>query len=445
MKRIKSYACAIYALVALGLFDQSVLSQFHVKPKIEINVSYEDGHENFLKKIGIFGKNENVIKDMHTLDIKKDQKKYLIYNVLPGKYIVSFSGIRNSRLESVFIQYRIKSFFDVKRSGFGCESYTTNEIEIQKDRNLKLDLVFKLDPNNSGFYKETEIHYKDFDYTKLIFFSKMENENLEKSNTDRSNILQSCDSTDICGDTGGECERIINGTISFDNGNIEVKINNFKYKNTGISIVSTGTNGVGEKDPNTLKWTCGVTTITHADVILCPNDTVEGCNDIIINYECNPATKRCKFKFEYNLKIEMKINVWNPQEMCTKLQNIAVRNRNYNLDLPSPTSNTNCCWLHRAVKYHESLHCKLWTMNWDRLRVRIKQLIDELKLNATECMCDDDCITQSKILNEIILAKISEAMTYIYKEPGAGSYQEGTCYAEQDAFFLRYVNRPCQL
>ena len=174
MKRIKSYVCAILALVVLSLFDQGVFSQFHVKPKIELNVSYEDGHENFISKIGILGMNENVIKDMYILDIKKNQKKYVIYNVLPGKYIVSFSGIRNNKIESVFIQYRIKSFYDVKRSGFGCESYTTNEIEIRKDRNLKLDIVFKLDANNSGFYKETEIHYKDFDYTKLLFFSRME-------------------------------------------------------------------------------------------------------------------------------------------------------------------------------------------------------------------------------------------------------------------------------
>jgi hypothetical protein len=140
----------------------------------------------------------------------------------------------------------------------------------------------------------------------------------------------------------------------------------------------------------------------------------------------------------------MEIEIWNPQVMCETIHNIVVRNNNYNLDLPSPSSNTNCCWFHQSVKFHESFHCRLWTMAWERLKANIERVIPE-SLRAIECTCDYECEEQAESLNVEILGNISIAMFRTFREQGAGNYQESTCYAEQETFFLRYVKRPCEL
>jgi len=468
--RLVNLACTL--LLVLGFANTNLFSQFKVNPKVELNISLEDGCQEFPRKITFVGYSKYEKNKVYILKTSSGQTHYVIYDVEPGKYFVSFSIEKNNEAKGVFLQYDIRSFYDQNKGEFGCDTFIPNEIEIKPNRNLKLDLIFKQDSSSSGFYKEIERALNAFDYNRLIYYYKISNDipdisavktnslnKLERNSPfsseslagSGSKALASSDIADICGQSGGTNEIPIGSTCIKDEGNIEIKINKAKFKTFETQTVNSPepdstqdvSKRVGTQDRGG-KWICGITTVTIAEPICSENSNPQDCDAIKATYSCDNGKKKCKFTFEYDIKFEMEIQVWNPDEMCTKIQNLFFDNKDYDLTTPSTRFNKNCCWYHEAVKYHEALHCTQWTEASDKLKGDLCNALSDYEPSAKECCEDDDCKSQSESLKMEIYGKIFEYLYDIFQKPGAGDYQEDRCYREEERYFLKNVGRPCR-
>lgn len=447
-------------LLVLGLTKGDLLSQFKVIPKVELNILFENGCQSFPGKIVLigFGKdNEDKIYRLHTTISKG---KYIIYDVEPGMYLVAFSLKENNEERGVFAQFERRSYYDEVNGFFGCQTTIKNEIEVRHNRNLKLDIVFSRNSFGLGFKKGEEKKLIDFDYTRLTYFSKMSDNILDINEIQGNNLNdrerkepfsdEISDNTSqcygICGEPGGSCDVRIDHECKLDGGNITVKIRNAVYKNSAMEVVTAGTEGVGVQDPLTKKWTNGITVVQVAMPDWCEDPDPQNCDKPKVTYSCDKAKKKCQYMFEYDLRIEMKILVWDPIEMCSTLKNIDVSGNNYNLNIPSPSTNRNCCWFHNSVKIHEWWHCKQWLEASDKLSGELCESLSRKKYTANEC-CekDDECKKQAETLKYLIYVDITRYMQQIFQESNAGDYQETKCYVEQYKHFLKNKNKPCNL
>jgi hypothetical protein len=448
-------------LLVLGFSKADLLAQFKVLPKIELNILSENEYKSFPGKIIFAGIGEDNRDKIYRLNTSKSKRKYIIYDVEPGKYLVAFSIKENFEERGVFAQFIMRSYYDGVNGGSGCETTIPNEIEVQQNRNLKLDLVFSCNSLGLGFKMEENKRFSDFDYTRLTFYSEIPDTTFDVNTIQRNDLTDreikgpfssvspqsddetpTCQSHDICGENGGSCIKNLDYICTLDDGNITVKINNAHYKNEKTKIVNAGEEGVGLEDPpGSKKYTNGITVITLAEPTWC-----DDCEE----YSCEK--EKCNYTFDYDVKIEMKILCWDPIEMCNTIKNIKMGNKgtNYNLNHPSPIYNRNCCWFHGSVKVHEGWHCKLWIDASQKLDTEFCEYLEiEAKkgkpLIAKECCEKNECEEQAGDFKLRIYTILFRFLQDEFQRLGAGNYQEPKCYQEQDDYFLKNNARPCNL
>ena len=79
-------------VILLLIFKTNLVSQFHVESKIELSIDIENGHPDPPSRIVLVG-TDTYNRKVYFVKIGSIRdKKYTIYDVKPGKYLISFSS-----------------------------------------------------------------------------------------------------------------------------------------------------------------------------------------------------------------------------------------------------------------------------------------------------------------------------------------------------------------
>ena len=450
----------IFGILLLWIFEAELTPQFHVNSKVELNIDIENGHPDPPIRIVLIG-NDNDNRKVYFLNIDLNRnKKYTIYNVKPGNYLISFNSFRGG----IFTQIQIVTFYNTQQQTFRRESFIRNRIEVHSNRNLKLDLSFKTDNDFSGFNNEMERRYKDFDYAKIIYYSSLSsytqaiqtyykknnrflasNEMVElkgpffKNNNggENNNNTPFCGNVNICGENTGECKVDLNVECIKDNGNIEINIKSVYFKNEWKGEVNTNTRVgktvIGTKNERG-EWALGVTSINFS----APLDEANLQNPewpiTEVKYWCDTNIQKCKFIFDYYIGVTMKTAVWKRTEMCSKLG--AYQDKPVNED--NEKCRCYCDCLLEATIAHEGKHCELWIKASEEL----KNFCNYVKDYTTQQCCekDDECKDQAKKLKWAIFSDLVDAVKDVY-DYEAGEKQEPICDSVEYKTFRKCIRK----
>ncbi len=235
---------AVFIFLMMIVFQSILLSQFHVKPMVEMMFTYETGVQYFIDKVSLVGKNNT-----YSVEILGSKQK-CFYDVKPGTYFVIFESKNKIPLFSSFV---VTLLFDVELNEPTEEAGYQNVITVNENRNYMMDIQIKASSTGSYIEKEAENKFADFDYVKLVYYMestintvqaelKEQFVNTKKSNTIQNKTTSTTDQT-ITVPINKEC--------TGDDGNINVKIENAIFIDNGTieENATTGTNGVGKPDP----------------------------------------------------------------------------------------------------------------------------------------------------------------------------------------------------
>jgi hypothetical protein len=335
-----------------------VFCQFRVIPQINMEINVEEDyiyppHELVFVGIGV----EN--RGVRFIELDFDKKHYSLYNVKPGKYLVSIVDDNASiifQYQTVTISYPDDDVFYRKNTGF------LNEVEVRNNRNLKLKITFKMHYDYHGYQKVSDVEYKDFDYSELIFYSSHFSGEIKKNIRETRQNPYS-----ICGSNTGWSEKSLGFSCSLDGGNININIQKAYFENTYMGEQSAGyTQGgttLGPDKSSTQKpppLTCGVVTTTgyfldnKGNNNPCPGEW----DGIIVTANCDEATEICIINISYNVAVFMETVIWKKEEMCK--EKISFDNKPLYDQNNSSKSKCYCdCYL-EAVIAHEAKHCENW-------------------------------------------------------------------------------------
>jgi hypothetical protein len=412
-------------LLVLVIFNGNLFSQFHVLPKIELKISFEDESLNLPKQIVLTRLNPVEKKSVYFVKIIRGQSKYTIYDIKPGKYIVSCSS-KDPTKSIVVVQYDKKILFDPITSQFIGDISTTNEIEIKNNRNLKLEIVFKTSSSGARYEKEKEYEYRDFDFTRLVYYSENPdnaeaNRMLEAEKSSTSNPRSICDGC-------GQSEVVIDRECTFDDNNIKVKLSKARFKNSGTTYVETGVEGVGTQDDQG-RWVSGKCRILFASPL---EDEITG------HGECDSEKGKCTISLEYLVEIRMEVFIWFKDQMCDAIKGYKSRRKNKVYDLSNPIY---CICFEKSAKKHEAHHCELWIDAVEEIKDILPRYVCENNYRAFDCCSvadEGNCLEQFEELKYEIFSIIADRMSRIYND-AEGLLQEPACYDIEEITFLNCV------
>ena len=87
-------------LLVLVISKGNLFSQFHVLSTVELKISFDDEYLNLPKQIVLTRIDPREKKNVYFVNIIRGQSKYSIYDIEPGKYILSTTD--NSRNSEYF-------------------------------------------------------------------------------------------------------------------------------------------------------------------------------------------------------------------------------------------------------------------------------------------------------------------------------------------------------
>jgi hypothetical protein len=398
-----------------------------VLSKVELKISFEDEYLNLPKQIVLTRLNPGEKKSVYFVKIIRGQSKYIIYDIEPGKYIVSCNS-KDPEKSTVVAQYEKKILFDPTTSIFIGAISITNEIEIQNNRNLKLEIVFKTSSSGARYEKEKEYEFRDFDFTRLVYYSESP-DNAEANRILEAEKSSNSNPSSICDDCG-QSEVDIDSKCTFDDNNITVKLPKVRFKNSGTTYVPAGTEGVGTQDAQG-RWVCGNCRILFAAPL---------AEEIIGYGECDSEKRKCKISLDYLVEVRMEVFIWFKDEMCGVIKGYRSRRKNKVYDLSNPIY---CICFEKAVKKHEANHCKLWIDAVDKIKDILPRYVCNKNYLAFDCcgLADEEnCVEQFEELKWEIFNIIGTRMIAIYSNT-AGLLQEPTCYDIEEITFLTCVGR----
>jgi hypothetical protein len=366
-------------------------------------------------------------KKVYFVNIIRGKSGYTIYDIDPGKYIVSCNN-KVPEKSTVVAQYEKKILFDPITSLFIGAISITNEIEIQNNRNLKLEIVFRTSSSGARYEREKEYEFRDFDFTRLVYYSESPdnaeaNRMLEAEKSSNSNPSSICDEC-------GQSEVEINEECTFDDNNIKVKLRKARFKNSGTTYVETGVEGVGTQDTQG-RWVCGKCRIFFAAPL----------DDEIIGFsECDTEKEKCIINLDYMVEVRMEVFIWFKDQMCGVVKGYRSRRKNKVYDLSNPIY---CSCYEKAVKKHEAHHCKLWIEAVEEIKRILPYFVCEKNYLAFNCcgLADEEnCLEQFEELKYEIFSIITDRMSRIYND-AEGLLQEPACYDIEERTFLTCVGR----
>ena len=362
-------------------------SQFRIIPKINLEIYLEEGYLYPPQKLVFVGiGDENMCVRSIELDFSK--RKYSLYNVKPGRYLLSIADDN----AGIIFQYQIATIvypdedaFYRKNTGY------LNQIEVRNNRNLKLKLTFKMHEDYNGYQKVSDVKYKDFDYSELIFYSAHFSGEMKKNIRETRQNPYS-----ICGSNTGWSERSLGFSCSLDGGNININIKKAYFENiyrgekpAGYSQGRTilGPDYSSNQVPTPL--TCGVTTTTgyFLDNLGENNPHPNDWEAIIVTADCDENTLKCDIIIDYNVAVIMETAIWKKEEMCTEKN--AYDNKPLSDQNNSTKSQCYCdCYL-EAIIAHEARHCESWIDSTNNLN-DILQRVCILNQNMQSITCCED-------------------------------------------------------
>lgn len=449
---MKIFKFTIIFLLLLWVFEAQLLSQFHVNSKVELTVKIENGHPDPPDKVVLIGKGDNNRKTYSVNINPFGIKKYTIYNVEAGKFLLAFNS---HEWGSVCMEVQILTLYDAETQIFRRESFVRNGIEVQPDRNLKLDLVFKTHDRNSGFSKKMEKKFKDFDYVKLTYctslsslaasaelfgqeetmlfasngMTEMHGPAIQDSDGGGSqNNTPVCSGGSTCGSNSGSCRVDVNRECKRDGGYIKITIGAAYFQNTWLGPVNAGTQVgdtvIGVQDSNGL-WPCGVTSLQFRALIEEGTGAPVDWPKTQVTYSCDTEAEKCKFEFTYYVGLTMKTTVWNATEMCTNV-------RGYQGRQVDGGRTCNCQCYYEAAIEHESTHCESYITSVPRDLANFCSSISQAYQTQT-CCNDKECQTQSESLKWAIFGELTNFVSNV------GSSPEGPSDTAEARYFRRCV------
>jgi hypothetical protein len=435
----------IVGILVLWIFDAELLSQFHVESKIELSIDIENGHPDPPSRIVLVGTDTNNRKVYFVKIGSIRDKKYTIYDVKPGKYLISFSSYTGG----VFSEIQVVTLYNTQKQAFRSESFVRNEIEVHYNRNLKLDLLFKTNIF-SGFDKEMEKQFRDFDYIKFVYYSslstytnainnyyrksnmfltsnempELKGPSLQDNNEEENNNIPVCGSSDFCGQNSGDCKVDINKDCERDGGNINITLKSIYFRNVWLGEIPTGMKIgetiIGTQDSNG-DWRCGVTSISLKNLI---GEGTAGAPSnwpkTEVKYECDTSKKKCKCEFKYYAGVVMETAVWGFAEMCAHCRSYQNKDLINNLCF--------CKCFFEATIAHEAKHCETWR---NSILEDIGKYCASVGNYTADCCEDADsiCKKQSEILEWDIFIEINDFVSKLGRSPESASDK-----AESSAF-----------
>lgn len=423
------------------IFEITLFSQYHVNSKVELSIAIEDGHPDPPTGIILIGTGKDN-HQMYVVDIDLDiNTKYTIYDVKPGKYLISI----NNYTGGIYKEIQIVTLYDPNTERFLHESSVRNGIEVYPNRNLKIGLSFKLNNDFSGFEKVMEKKFKDFDgieynihsspssYTDFIqmyerlFTSEVENGHSKPLGTAES----------ICGNKDGESKIDLNAECTRDNGNITVKLKSVYFKNKWLGEKGTGTQignvVMGMLDEETGLYTCGTNSLKFKSIIFEGDDSVPSTwPKSEMKYSCKLSEEKCKLEFTYYVGIMMETAVWDRVEMCNTLNE-------YNNKTVGGGRTCFCNCLFEAKTAHEEKHCISWI---NSIGVGLEKIDNAVRKDykvVETCCTDENCSDQA---NELFSEIATDLYNFIEK---VGDSPEDESKDAESEYFKRCITlRNCK-
>jgi hypothetical protein len=417
--------------------------QFRIIPKINLEIDVEEGYlypPHKLVFVGIGDENIGV----HSIELDFDKKKYSLYNVKPGKYLLLIvddnAGIC-FQYQTVTIIYPDEDEFYRKNTGY------LNEIEVRNNRNLKLKINFKMHEDYHGYQKVMDVKYKDFDCSEFIFCSTPFSGEL-KTNI---RIVNQVDYS-ICGNNTGWTKRDLEFSCSLDGGDIKINIQKAYFENiyrgqqsAGYTLGDTtlGPDYSSNQQPPPL--TCGVVSTTgyFLDNDAGNNPHPTDWDAIIVKAECDTNTKECDITIDYNVVIRMETAIWNKEEMCKEKNSFD--NKTLYDQNNSAKSQCYCdCYL-EAVIAHETKHCVNWIDSTQDLETILNDFCinNQNRYQTISCCGDDECqkYADDNLKYQIFIPLNTKFVDDIIKRPWIYSPEDASERAELRTF--RICGRPC--
>lgn len=312
--RILKFTAVVFLITFICNFRG--FCQFRVIPKINLEIHLEEGYLYPPQKILLMGIDEGN-RVVRYIELNFDKKDFSLYNVKPGKYLVSIVDENADiifQYQTATIVYPDEDAFYRKNTGF------LNEIEVHNNRNLKLKITFKMNEDYHGYQKVMDVKYKDFDYSEFIFYSTPSSVEL-KTNIRTVNQVD----YSICGSNNGWTEKDLGLSCSLDGGRILININKAYFENTYMGQQSQGYTQGGvtlgpdyssnQKPP---PLNCGVVTTTgyFLDNAAGNNPHPNQWDEITVEASCDHSKALCNIEIDYNVAIIMKTAIWKKEEMC---------------------------------------------------------------------------------------------------------------------------------
>lgn len=155
---------AILFILLLILIEVFVFPQFTVREKVEVQIIYSDIPPQKPLSLDLISA-EDERDSSYTYSISGSQDSYTFYDVRPGKYYLGLDISEKMILVDVLVG------FDIDENGNVTTSYSVaNEIEVHESRNLKILLKFEKGEFSSGFQKNKELKFKEFDFIEMTFY-----------------------------------------------------------------------------------------------------------------------------------------------------------------------------------------------------------------------------------------------------------------------------------
>jgi hypothetical protein len=212
----------IFIFLIVIVFQSILLSQFHVKPMVEMMFTYETGVQYFIDKVSLVGENNT-----YSVEILGSKQK-CFYDIKPGTYFVIFE---NKNKIPIFSSFVVTLLFDVAQNRSTEEAGYQNVITVNENRNYKMDIQIKASSTGSYIEKEIENRFADFDYMKLDFYVESA-DNAVQAEIKKQFLKAGQSDTKQNKTTAADDQSIIipiNKECILDEGNITVKNDNANF------------------------------------------------------------------------------------------------------------------------------------------------------------------------------------------------------------------------
>jgi hypothetical protein len=422
-----------------------ISSQFEIMEKVELKIIYESGFIGKLKEITLIG--ENILGESRTYskDININKINYTIYDVDPGTYLVIFTFDQDSEDNLLYItSYNVSLIVNSDTGYIRNLISVQNEIEVKKDRNLKLEIYFTGIDDVNGFYKKIEKSYKNFEYSALYFnnsniFENSQNKSnsnaIEKIKTysdskitkhQEKNEIPRVTGYDFCLTPKAEKTIPLSSACNSDGGYIEVIVPYASLKNEGEFIESKNSrrgraHGLGEvydKNGNpTGGFINGNTKINFK--ISYPKREDTTCD-----------IDKCRHKFVFYPRIILERAIWDQSEMNRDQKCVKISNTTYCF---SNQKYSDCFF--ESVKMHELCHCAAWE---ELANTKLKNIASHIcdNLKSSSCCNTPECIPQYRALRARLVDQLERKLKSIFNKQ-EGNQQEPICNAlDVITFFL---------